>query len=307
MLGRVARLHYENGLTHQEIAELFAFSRIKVTRMLAEARRSGIVEITVHTDERPFAEIERALIEKFDLQGAWVSPPLSDESGVDPSVLGITGAEAMKFLLSRAERVAIGLSAAVSTSARLLAPILAPHLKVFPLAGGRAGNTSGSNPQELVATVARATSGQGFQLPAPLIAADTRVYESLMHYSGCDEVLREAALSDLLIVGIGSARKVAPVFKQQINDADLKEISGSPAVGDISARFFDIWGLPVSSEVDNRVISLSLAQMRRIRHRLAIAGGQEKVEAVRASVSSGLVNFLATDLKCAEGLLASEG
>ena len=74
MVGRVARLYYEHGLTHAEIASMLDVSRIKVTRMLADARRRGIVEITVHSDERPFADLEEALVERFGLQSAWVSP-----------------------------------------------------------------------------------------------------------------------------------------------------------------------------------------------------------------------------------------
>ena len=307
MVGRVARLHFENGLTHQEIAKLFNLSRVKVTRMLAEARQTGIVEIRVHSDERPFFEVEKALADRFGLKGAWVSPPIESTDGseklIDGRVLGVTGAEAMRTMLVRARRVVIGLSAAVSASAENLPDFAAAELEIFPLAGGRAGRASGSNPQELVTTVASATGGQSFQLPAPLIAADSRVYDALMDRAGCAAVLEEAAQADLLIVGVGAAHNVAPVFRQQVSQSDLDEIAHSAAVGDISARFFDGIGQPLTEDLDSRVIGLSLEQMRRVSNRLAIAGGAAKVDAVRAVVVSGLINFLVTDLTCAQALL----
>jgi hypothetical protein len=61
MLGRAARLHYQHGYTHQQIAETLGVSRVKVTRMLAEARRTGIVEIRIHSDETIFTDLEVAL------------------------------------------------------------------------------------------------------------------------------------------------------------------------------------------------------------------------------------------------------
>lgn len=307
MIGRVARLHYESGLTHQDIAKLFNLSRVKVTRMLAEAKHLGIVKITVHSDERPFFEVERAIASKFGLKGVWVAPPVDsiDAPGQasDRKVLGVAGAEAMQLLLSRTRRAVIGLSAAVSASAEQLPKFSVPELEIFPLAGGRAGRASGSNPQELVATVATATGGQAYQLPAPLIAADSRVYEALMDRAGCADVLDEAARADLLIVGVGSADQVAPVFRQQTSEPDLEAIARSTAVGDISARFFDSSGEPAVEDLDSRVVGLSLAQMRRISNRLAIAGGQAKVAAVRAVLVSGMVNYLVTDLSCAQALL----
>ncbi|QUL81196.1 sugar-binding domain-containing protein [Brevibacterium sp. SMBL_HHYL_HB1] len=300
-------MHFENGLTHQEIATLFNLSRVKVTRLLAEARQAGIVEIRVHSDERPFFEVEKALADHFALKGVWVSPPIetniNSDHSVDNRLLGVTGAEAMQMMLRRAKRVVMGFSAAVSASAGSLQEFAAPELEIFPLAGGRAGRASGSNPQELVTSVARATGGQSFQLPAPLIAADSRVYEALMNRAGCAAVLEEAAQADLLIVGVGVAHDVAPVFRQQVSQSDLEEIAHSAAVGDISARFFDAKGHALTEDLDRRVVGLTLDEMRRIPNRMAIAGGLAKVEAVRAVVSSGLVNYLVTDLACAEDLI----
>lgn len=305
LLGRVARLHYENGLTHQEIAQLYELSRVKVTRLLAEARRRGIVEITVHSDARPFAEVEEALARKFDLGGVWVSPPLDDE-GSERQPLGLAGAEAIRQLLPNSRRTALGFSASVSESIRRLGKLPIEDLELFPLAGGRAGRTGGSNPQEMVTRMAAATGGTAYQLPAPLVARSAEVCEALLASAGGQEVLSDAARSDLMIVGIGTADVLAPVFVEQVGEDDLAEVTATAAVGDVSARFFDAAGNPVHKGIDERVIGLSLEQMRGIRTRLAIAGGVGKAVAIRAALSSGLINVLATDLGCARMLLTED-
>ena len=58
LLGKVARLHYDFGLTHQEIGEILRLSRVKVTRLLQQARDVGIVSIEVRTDASPYAALE---------------------------------------------------------------------------------------------------------------------------------------------------------------------------------------------------------------------------------------------------------
>jgi deoxyribonucleoside regulator len=49
LLAEVARLYYLNHLTQQHIAERLRVSRSKVSRMLSEARASGLVDIRVHS------------------------------------------------------------------------------------------------------------------------------------------------------------------------------------------------------------------------------------------------------------------
>src|SRR3990170_1739202 len=113
MLGRVARLHYEHGLTHQEIAELLGVSRVKVTRMLAEARRTGVVEIRIHADAHTFTEIESQLLRKFGLDHVWVVPSVAD-ADKQFAGLGIAAGHALRELVKPGATVAVGLSRAVS-------------------------------------------------------------------------------------------------------------------------------------------------------------------------------------------------
>ena len=53
------------------------------------------------------------------------------------------------------------------------------------------------------------------------------------------------------------------------------------AVGDVLLRFFDHKGKPVDSELDKRVISMSLYQLRKVDRAIGIAGGSRKFTAIR--------------------------
>ena len=86
LMARAARLHYEFGLTHQDTAEALGISRVKVTRLLKQARQAGIVKIMVVSDVSPFAELEDRLADRTGLREVVIVPGASS-SGVTRSML----------------------------------------------------------------------------------------------------------------------------------------------------------------------------------------------------------------------------
>src|SRR5512142_3141540 len=72
LLIRVAQLYYLDELTQAGIAQRLRLSRPKVQRLLQEARELGIVQIAIRPITGIFADLERALEERFGLREALV-------------------------------------------------------------------------------------------------------------------------------------------------------------------------------------------------------------------------------------------
>ena len=68
LLARVARLHFEFGLTHQEMANSLGLSCVKVTRLVKQAWEFGLVTMVVALDAGPTPSSNRKWC------GASVSP-----------------------------------------------------------------------------------------------------------------------------------------------------------------------------------------------------------------------------------------
>ncbi|MCL4304193.1 MAG: sugar-binding transcriptional regulator, partial [Anaerolineae bacterium] len=47
LLYKIAKAYYEDNLTQEEIGKLFGISRIKVSRLLQQARDERIVQVTI--------------------------------------------------------------------------------------------------------------------------------------------------------------------------------------------------------------------------------------------------------------------
>ncbi len=302
MLGRVALLHYEYGLTHQEIGDMLGLSRVKVTRMLADARTSGLVEIRVHSDERPFLALEAELVSTYGLSAAWVAP-----TGNSPQrsrdALAAAAAQCLTGVLSAATRVAIGTSASLA--------VIPPHLPLngdstvefIPLLGSRAGFANPVNPHELALAFGSRFAGRVRSLPAPLLAASASAAAVVRAEPAVAQTLDLAAAAGVLLVGIGGTAAGSGLLVGALTEDEYAEICGAGAVGDLSARFFDRDGQAVTCGIDDRIIGLTLAQLTAIPTRVAVAAGAVKINAIAVALTAGLINVLVTDAASATALL----
>lgn len=301
LMGRVARMYYELGLTHQEIADSLGLSRVRVTRLLAEARDAGIVEIIVHVEESVFAAEEQALASRFDLRQAWIAPSVDDQTKASRALAAV-GAEALGSVIEKDATVALGLSTAVAAVVDVF-PQRSLGARFVPLTGSSSGLVHGANPHELTLALARRTDGSAFHLPAPLVAVSAQAAASAYADPGVEEVLALAAQATALVAGIGSTHDDRGLLFRSLKEEERAEVLAAGAIGDLGGRFFDASGAPVRGDLDSRVIGLELQQLRAIPVRLAIAAGAQKIDALRAALSSGMVNMLVTDSDTAAGLL----
>src|SRR5690606_29127369 len=68
VLGKVARLAYDHGLSQGEIAKRIGTSRSTVSRMLREARERGIVTVVIHDATEGAEQLRPTLKEAYGLK-----------------------------------------------------------------------------------------------------------------------------------------------------------------------------------------------------------------------------------------------
>jgi DNA-binding transcriptional regulator LsrR (DeoR family) len=301
LLGRVAQMYYGHGLTHQEIADALGLSRVRVTRLLSEARETGVVEIIVHATESVFAEEERALVGAYGLKQAWIAPTVPEAVKADKALAAV-GAEALSQLIDKGTVVALGLSTTVALVVRDL-----PHRQLsasfVPLAGSSAGLTTGSNPHELALELAARTEGRAFHLPAPLLAATAEGAQSAYADPGVRDVLERAAAADVLVAGLGSMDPGHGILLGALAPGERQDLLDRGAAGDLAGRFFDQDGEAVGGPLDDRVVGVQLEQIRQIPARMVIARGAVKIGPLKGALAGQLINMLVTDIDTARALL----
>lgn len=304
LLGKVARLHYEHGQTHQEVAALLGLSRVKVTRLLAEARRTGVVEITVHSDEHLFMELEAELVQRFGLVRAWVGPTFADEERAEAS-LGALGAEGIAALLAEHVRsVTVGFSTSVANVMGAMPRDRGFDAGFVPATGTPGGMSVRGSGVELCIGFAERTGGRAYHLPAPLLASSAELASVVRQDASVLFAIDQARNADLLIAGMGAMGADSRMLIDGLSDSALRSVAESGAVGDLCAHFFDENGRAVASPVDDQLIGLTLEELVAIPTRLVVARGMRKIPALSGALNGHLLNALVTDTATAEGLLA---
>jgi DNA-binding transcriptional regulator LsrR (DeoR family) len=111
------------------------------------------------------------------------------------------------------------------------------------------------------------------------------------------ETMREFRRMTMALVGIGAVEpsKLLADSGNVFTKAELTELVKLGAVGDICLHFFDRQGREIHSSFEERVIGISLDQLRAVPRVVAVAGGARTVEGLRGALRSGVVDVLITD------------
>jgi DNA-binding transcriptional regulator LsrR (DeoR family) len=76
------------------------------------------------------------------------------------------------------------------------------------------------------------------------------------------------------------------------------------AVGEVSFRFYDKDGKSVDTPLNERVIGITMDQLRKANRVMALAGGASKTEAIAGALRLGFIDILVTDKFTAARLTA---
>ncbi len=307
LISKVARLYYEHGLQQAEIGDLLSLSQATVSRLIKRAHEEKIVHTNVTTPNGVFSDLEENLVKTYGIKDAIVADAAIDDDEVALRDIGAAAAFYLENSIRNQE--VIGIS---SWSATLLATVESMHtvphvkgVKVVQILGGVGSPTAETYATRLVGRLAQLLHGESVFLPAPGVLGSEGARKALLEDPFILESMKYFNQISLALVGIGEI-KPSSLLATSGNVFTMDELSGlsqSGAVGDILVRFFDQDGIPIESDLDERVIGMDLDQLKRVRRSIGIAGGKRKVEAIRGALRGKLINRLITDQYTAQRLL----
>ncbi|WP_218974903.1 sugar-binding transcriptional regulator [Streptomyces sp. NP160] len=303
LLYAVAVEYYLKDATQAEIAQQMRTSRATVSRLLAEARRRGIVSIAVHQPaDQPDHDLALACASALGLAEVHLYPDLPP--GAPHSMLSTALARPLTVALRQAH-LAAGDVLLVSSGRMVYAaahgelPPL-PGVLVAPTVGGQLEPEPWYQTNEIIRAFAEAVRGNPAFLYAPALPS-AALREGLLDDPGIRRVVDTWGTAEAAVMGIGAPpqQRVSLPHFVPAHSAALDR-----AVGDICSRFFDRDGAPVDFPGSERLIATPLELLQRIPTTIAVASGPEKVSAIRAGARAGYFKRLVTDTSTA-ALLAS--
>lgn len=296
-LARVASLYYEDGMNQNEVAAIMGYSRSHISRMLAEARREGIVEIHVHHPLERVAALEQRLADQFVLQEVRVLK----SNGVPYSQmlrrLGALGAGLLAQKVNPKSILGISWGTALYEVGNMLAPIDYPDVKVVQLIGSATSRDHQVDGPGLARAFSMQFGGQYFTMPAPWLVGDKQIRDALMKERRMQEVLDLTKKVDIALVGIGTVdpRLSSLVRAGYLSIDEAEQIQAMGAVGDVCGHYFDIQGNLMEIPVAGYAFGTEVDTLQAISLTIGVAGGAVKAPGILGALRSKLVNSLVTD------------
>jgi DNA-binding transcriptional regulator LsrR (DeoR family) len=296
MLVRVAWLYYMEGLTQDRIATRLRLTRLRVNRLLAEARQSGLVGITINASLTRCLELEATLRREHGLRDA-VIVPTPDDADLIPVLLGrATGAYLSRHLEQQAVRgLGVGWGATLREAIRHVRPARHPELVVNSMMGGLTRGLE-INTFEIAAALAARLEAQCTYLAAPLYASSAPSRDLIAAQPVFREALERAAKNDLVVLSVGDLSERSLLIRYGLpGDVSAASLRKAGAVGDIMGQFLDTKGALVDHPLNLRALAPPVADLARFPTVVVASGGRNKSGVIAAVLRARLASVLICD------------
>lgn len=299
---RIARGYFLDDVSKVDLARRENLSRWQVARLLEEARRLGLVRISVGDPADVDDELARAVTDALALRRTIVVGR-SQRLGLEPSLdtIGAALADFLSNTVQEGESIGFTWSRAIEAMAAHLVDL--PPCDVVQLAGAitLTGDRLGS--VEVIRQVARTSHGTAFPIYAPIVVDSDSTRRSLEAQPEIAACLARTAALDLAVVSVGTWSADGSALHELLPPTLVRELHDAGAVGEISGRVFGADGRLVSTALDRRVIGITAAVLRRVPHIVATSYGPHRARATIAAARAGYVHTLIIDEPLARAIL----
>ena len=304
LIYKILKDYYQENKTQQFIADKYGISRIMVSRLISKAIKEKMVEIIIHPPEDPFAEMEREIELKYGLKEVLITSSFQNNQKTI-NELGKAGANYLLRSLKGNESISVSWGHTLLALVNALPKSNFPDINIIQMIGGLGYPEEELSGNELVRRMANAFNAVPKLLNSPGIVASKEISEALKNDPQNKSTLNLARNADFSLVGIGSFSGASSLQKPNgiLTKEDIKSLEKKGAVGDISLQFINKNGELLEDDVNERIIGISIKELKNISRVIGIAGGDDKHTTVKAALKGKLIDVLITDKNTADKLM----
>jgi DNA-binding transcriptional regulator LsrR (DeoR family) len=311
---RIARLHFIDGLTYQQISRKLNISPAYISKLLKLGRQHGLIEIRIRDDDEieRIHELEQRLISRFALKHAVLTASPVVDSAIEhkKNIAGAASAYLYENLRPGAHLgISWGPTVHETVNALITLKRKALDVQCVQLCGNLASLPIDENGINLVAQVSGVFGGSYHLLSAPAVVDSIRIRDTLLSDSSIRATCDLFNAIEYTISSVGGLEDLdsSTLYRiGYINRDFIEELHEQGAVGDILFRFFTFDGRILKTGLDKRIVGMGLDQYLRVPNKIIVASGLYKVKALHGALKARMVNTLITDVVTAEALLGIE-
>ena len=305
LLADVAEMYYLEEKNQAAIAKTIGVTRSMVSRMLTEARESGIVEIRIQRPLQLDSVLETELKEKFGLKDVFVVVTSHRSGERLTRSLGNAGAQMLARYLVPQKILGLAWGTSISATVDAFEAKEQIPVKVVQLVGAMGARNMEYDGHDLVSRITEKLGGEAYYLNAPYLCQSPEVAKSLLETKSVRETISVGKKTDIALLGIGTT---APDYSSfylagYVTRRELDDLRQAGAIGDVCGLHFDLHGQPACEDFCERLVSIRRPDLLSIPLRLGVAGGEGKANAILGALRSRYVNVLVIDSVTARKVL----
>ncbi|MFT5896738.1 MAG: deoxyribonucleoside regulator [bacterium] len=296
--------YYHEGLNQSEIATKLGVSRASVVNYLAESRRRDYVRVTLDSNVFLHNQLAAELRDAYQLAQALVIP--ADETSEQRSFERVVRASSdwLPQLLESGDMLGVAWGETIFRLSEIAPKLTFDDLVIVQLVGSRP-SALGFAAESCSATLAQRFGAHCINLHVPLLLSSPELCRQLIAEPVVAEQLKQVADCSKVIFAAGTCFDDSHIVRTGIiKSKEISKYRRKGAVGVICGRLIDANGdaMPMSSE--DRMIGVTLEQMREKELGLLVCAEPERVAAARAAIIGGYVTHFACCSNTARLLLA---
>lgn len=287
-LAEVASMYYLDEMNQGDIAKKLEISRSVVSRMLAEAKRLGIVEINIHNNGRRNMVALNKLRNLYGIEGGYFAPDGLNDVVVDRAIAEGT-INYIKELGGRGLGIGVG---TVMGNMLTLMEECEPEESTYETVCSLIGNFSFSKKKYhsngMVRKYARYLEAEPVLLHSKSFARSRDELDKIKNTVSYNRILNTWEEIDTMIVNIGNYPAESDFAMALQLGLELDEKN---AVGRILAYYYDEVGKILKLE-NTFAVQVLLKQIMGCKNVIGVCAANINAKAVKGALSTGLLNHI---------------
>lgn len=303
LLIRAAELYYQQNLSQNTIAEIFGLSRPTISRLLDEAKETGIVEIIIHSPIKKNAYLSKKLRKELDLKDAIV---VSGDYLYDEALQKCSEAasQLVHSILENNMTFGITWGAPMNYFADELEEREYYNVDVVQMVGCLGTGNPKMDGLELAIKISQKLKGTYSNIYAPAFVDSEIVQKYFLVEHQIATTIKKSASLDLVVTVIGSLYDENSTLQRTgyLSEDERRRLLDDGAVGHMLGRMFNMKGeeIPIAGKY---VISAPLESLKNSRWSICISAHPKKTIPTYVAIKSGYINTLIVDESLAKALL----
>lgn len=304
-LVKTANLYYIEGLTQEQIAKKVGVSRPVISKQLQKAKEYGIVEVFIKDESLHTVEIEKQLEDKFQLKDVIVVPTAGMALELSKKAVGQAAANYVSKKLKSVEKIGISWGTTLAAFVQEYPYERNEKIRIIPLVGGMGSKQVDIHANQLAYELAKKMHASCSYLYVPAVIESEELKDRLVNMNDVKSVLEEGRTVDIALVGIGNPYQPNTILKEvgYLKEKDIKEFHEVGAVGDISSRFIDLDGNPIDHNINEKVIGITLDEIKKINLVIGVVEGVGKKDSIIGALNGKYLDVLIIDEPTAAAIL----